>query len=87
MFLIVLTVSSAFNFYSVYLNELYPTQVRIIGIGFTKSWGSMTSMASAQIISACLSSGFKIMLLFAILASICIFLSYLLPETHGKRPP
>jgi hypothetical protein len=79
VFFIELTVSNAFNFYAVYLNELYPTQIRIIGVGFIKTFGSLTIMTSSQIINACLNSGFKIMLLFAILAAFSIFLSYILP--------
>ena len=44
-------------------------------------------MVSSFIIDACLDSGFPIMLLFAILAAVSVILSWLLPETHGKRPP
>jgi hypothetical protein len=71
----------------VYLNELYPTQVRLIGIGFIKTFGSITAMVSSQIINLCLNTGFKIMALFAILASISVIIYYLLPETHGSKPP
>jgi len=87
IFFIELTVSNAFNFYAVYLNELYPTQIRIVGIGFIKVFGSITAMVSSQIINACINSGFKIMLLFALLAIISMIIYYLLPETKGKRPP
>ena len=79
MFLVVLVVSSAFTFYAVYLNELFPTQVRIVGIGFIKSWGALTGMASSEIISACFNSGFKIMILFAILAGISMIITWALP--------
>ena len=79
MFLVVLVVSSAFTFYAVYLNELFPTQVRIVGIGFIKSFGAMTDMASSEIISACFDSGFKIMILFAILAGVSMIISWALP--------
>ena len=87
LFFIELTVSNAFNNYAVYLNELYPTQIRIVGIAFIKMFGAITTMVSSQIIHACISSGFKIMILFTILAGVSIVLYYLLPETHGKRPP
>lgn len=87
LFFIELTVSNAFNNYAVYLNELYPTQIRIVGIAFIKMFGAITTMVSSQIIHACISSGFKIMILFTILAAISIVLYYILPETHGKRPP
>lgn len=87
VFIIQLVVGNAFNFYGIYLNELFPTQVRVIGLNFIKTWGSLTSMVSSQIINACFNSGFPIMLVFAILAAISIGLSYILPESHGKRPP
>jgi hypothetical protein len=79
VFLIELTVSNAFNFYAVYLNELYPTQVRLIAVGFIKCFGSSTAMISSQIINGCLKSGFKIMLLFSILGAVTVFLYWLLP--------
>ena len=79
LFLIELTVSNAFNNYVVFLNELYPTQIRIVGIAFIKMFGAMTTMVSAQIIHACISSGFKIMILFCILAAISMGLYYILP--------
>ena len=79
LFLIELTISNAFNNYAVYLNELYPTQIRLVGIAFVKMFGAITTMVSSQIIHACISSGFRIMILFTILAGISIFLYYLLP--------
>ena len=47
----------------------------------------MTFMMSSFIINACINSGFKIMLLFAILAAISAILCFMLPQTYGKRPP
>ena len=79
IFLIQLTVTNAFNTYAVYLNELYPTQIRVIAIGFVKMFGAVTTMLSEVIVNACLNSGFKIMILFAILGAISVFLYYLLP--------
>ena len=46
IFLIQLTVTNAFNTYAVYLNELYPTQIRVIAIGFVKMFGAVTTMLS-----------------------------------------
>ena len=79
VFVIELTVSNSFNFYAVYLNELYLTQVRLIAVGFIKTFGSVTTIVSSQIINACLVSGFKIMILFAILAAISVALYLVLP--------
>ena len=74
-----MVVSNAFNFYSVYNNELYPAQVRIIALGFIKTFGSTTTMLSSQIINLCLNNNFKIMILFAILAAASVVFCYLLP--------
>ena len=87
VFFIELTVSNAFNIYAIYLNELFPTQVRIIGVGFVKTFGTIVLLFSSQIINACLNSGFKIMILFTALAVLSAYLSFVLPETHGMRPP
>ena len=59
----------------------------MIAVGFIKTFGSITTMISSQIINACINSGFKIMILFAVLAAISIALYLLLPETKGKQPP
>ena len=63
----------------VYINELMPTQVRIIGLAFIKFFGGVILMVESEIISACLDSGFKVMILFAILAGLCVVASYYLP--------
>ena len=87
VFFIEMVVTNAFNNYLVYLNELYPTQIRGVAMGFIKIFGAVTIMLSSRIVNACLNSGFKIMILFTILAVISVVLYYLLPETFGKRPP
>ena len=56
-------------------------------MGFIKIFGAITIMLSSRIVNACLNNGFKIMILFTILAVISVILYYLLPETFGKRPP
>ena len=42
-------------------------------------------MAAPQIISVCLNSGFKIMILFSIAAGVSVVFYSKLPETFGKR--
>ena len=79
-------VIAEFNFFLVYINELFPTQVRIIGIGFIKIFGGLSQTLAAPLISVCLSSGFKIMIVFGVLALICTFCTWLIPETFGKMP-
>ena len=74
-----MVVSNAFNFYSVYNNELYPTQIRIIGLGFLKTFGSTTTMVSSQILNFFINNDYKIMILFSVLAGVNIVFCYFLP--------
>ena len=87
VFIISLAIASEYNFFVVYINELYPAQVRIIGVGFIKSFGGGALMFSSLIIQLCLDTGFKIMILFTILAAIAIYISYILPESFQIAPP
>ena len=75
-----------FNFFLVYVNELFPTQVRIIGIGFIKIFGGLSQTLAPQLISICLSSGFRVMAVLATLAAISSVCACFLPETFGKMP-
>ena len=86
IFLIEFLITAEFNIFVVYMNELYPTPVRLIGIGFVESFGGVTLMFAAQIISAFRSGGVKIMILFAGLALLGLGCSWVLPETKGKVP-
>ena len=86
VFLNQLVVIGEFNLFLVYINELYPTQVRIIGIGFIKIFGGLSQTLAALLISLCLNTGFRIMIIFSILAGVCVICSRLLPETFGKMP-
>ena len=86
IFAIEFAISNEFNFYIVYLNEAFPTQIRIIAIGFIKTFGTITVMLTPALITACANSGFPIMLIFGIMAGISVWCSYVLPETYGKRP-
>ena len=86
IFVIEFAISNEFNFYCVYLNEVLPTQVRIIGIGFIKTFGAAMVMSTPAIINWCISSGFPLMIIFGVLAGFSAWCSFILPETLGKRP-
>jgi hypothetical protein len=86
IFIIEFAISNEFNFYLVYLNESLPTQVRIIAIGFIKTFGAITTMSTPGILHMCLNSGFPIMLLFGLMAGLSVVCSWALPETYGRRP-
>jgi len=72
------SITAEFNYFLVYINELFPTQVRIIGIGLVKTFGGTSQTLSALLISLCKATGFKIMIIFSALAALCVFCSYLL---------
>ena len=86
VFLNQFVVVAEFNFFLVYINELYPTQVRIIGIGFIKIFGGLSQTLAALLISLCLRNNFRIMIIFSTLAGVCVVCSRFLPETFGKMP-
>jgi MFS transporter, OCT family, solute carrier family 22 (organic cation transporter), member 4/5 len=75
-----------FNVFLVYVNELFPTPVRIVGIGFMKIFGGLSQTLAAPLISVCLEGHFKIMIIFAALAVFSARCAYGLPETFGKMP-
>ena len=60
--------------------------MRIIGIGFIKTFGAGMVMSTPAIITWCVTSGFPLMLLFGALAGLSAWCSYILPESLGKRP-
>lgn len=47
VFLIEFAITNEFNFFVLYINELYPTQVRIIALGFIKIFGGVILMLEA----------------------------------------
>lgn len=53
VFVIGFAITNEFNFFVVYLNELIPTQIRIIAMAFVKTFGGIVLMVESEIISAC----------------------------------
>lgn len=62
-----------------YYNELYPTQVRVLGTGLVSLMGGVMVTVAPQIIDLCISSEFPIMILFAILSGLSGLFSSRLP--------
>lgn len=69
------------------MNELYPTCVRLVGIGFVEVSGGVVLMLASQFISLCINNHFSIMIVFAILAGVGLLCSIGLPETKGRVIP
>lgn len=63
------------------MTELYPTQVRVIGISLITFAGAITLAVSQYIIDSCLRSGFNVMIVFSLFALASVIASFFLPET------
>lgn len=80
-------ISVEYTFFYVYFNELYPTQVRVLGTSLVSLMGGVMVTVAPEIIDACIEHGFPIMIIFSILSACSCFFSYKLPETFKKTPP
>ena len=72
-------ISLEYTVFYIYFNEVYPTQIRVLGTGLVSTMGGVMVTVAPEIIQACISGGFPIMILFAVLSGISIFLSSRLP--------
>jgi MFS transporter, putative metabolite:H+ symporter len=86
IFLFRFAISLEYTFFYVYFNELYPTQVRVIGTSMVSVMGGIMVTIAPEIIDGCIHSGFPIMILFAVLSALSAACSYKLPETLHKVP-
>jgi hypothetical protein len=86
IFLFRFAISLEYTFFYVYFNELYPTQIRVIGTSLVSVMGGIMVTIAPELIDGCISSGFPIMVLFAILSAFSAACSYKLPETLHKVP-
>lgn len=86
IFLFRFAISLEYTFFYVYFNELYPTQIRVIGTSMVSVMGGIMVTVAPELIDGCISSGFPIMILFAILSAFSAACSYKLPETLHKVP-
>jgi hypothetical protein len=81
LFIITFCVSAEFTYFYIYVSELYPIQIRIIGISLINFTGAIAIALSQQIITSCLTSGFNVMIVFALFAIASVIASLFLPET------
>lgn len=86
-FFIRLAISAEYTFFFVYFNELYPTQVRVIGTSLVTLMGGAMVTVSPFLIDACLRSQLPIMALFALMSFLSVLGSCQLPETYQTPPP
>ena len=78
-FVISFVITVEYTFFFVYLIELYPTQVRVIGISVVTVVGGITISVSDLIITLSKNGNFSIMIIFCSLAAVSILVSICLP--------
>ena len=76
-----------FTIFYVYLNELFPTQVRVLGFALLMVTGGLSLTFVPLLLEVCLENGVSIMAIFALLSGFSAFLSKYLPETINVPPP
>ena len=79
-------ISIEFGCFMVFYNQMYPTQVRVLGtsLGAFVSGGLLTVIP--QILDLCVQAGFKVMIMFTALSILGIVCTIPLDETFGKPP-
>lgn len=86
-FIIGVVTAIEYSFFDVYLFELYPTQVRMLGTTFTFTTANLIMPSMGFIIDACSRNNFSVMYVICAAAIVAIVISYKLPETFGLTPP
>jgi hypothetical protein len=86
IFLFQLAISVEFTVFYVYENEIYPTQARVIGTSVVSLVGEGVVIFAEPILDLCFEEGIPVMIIFAVLAAICIGINIQLPETFRKVP-
>jgi hypothetical protein len=86
IFIFRFAVSLEYTFFYVYFNELYPTQIRVIGTSLVSVMGGVMVTIAPEIIDACIGSGFPVMILFTVLSALSAVCSRKLPETLHRVP-
>lgn len=79
IFIFRFAVTLEYTFFCVYLNELYPTQIRVIGTSLVELIGSLMVSSAPEILDGCLNSGFPVMILFSAFSILSIIFSKQLP--------
>ena len=78
IFLFRFAISIEYTYFYVYFNEMYPTQVRVLGTGLVSTMGGVMVTLAPIIIDSCINAGFPIMIIFAVLSGLSILVSKVL---------
>lgn len=79
VFLLQFAITKQYCIYYVYLNEVVPTQARMISVSLVGLTGGLASTSASGVIGICLDNGFPVMVVFAILSGVCILIVIYLP--------
>ena len=79
--------SITYNSFVLYMNELLPTQIRVIAIGVIYITGGIAILVIPSMINLCLRFNFPIMIVFTAFAVFSSLAYFRLPETFGQKPP
>ena len=82
-----LLITNEYTFFWVYLTELYPAQIRIIGVSFVTVMGGVAISVSDLLVTVAQNSGFSVMIIFSIFAFISFLASLKLKETIHEPSP
>ena len=81
IFIFRFAISVEYTTFYVYFNELFPTQVRVLGTGLVSMMAGVIITVAPTILQACINTKFPVMIIFAALSALSCGLSALLPET------
>ena len=63
----------------IYFNELYPTQVRVLGTSLVSSIGGIMAIIAPLLLEYCFQVGFPVMVIFTFMSVFCLYYSKQLP--------
>lgn len=79
IFIFRFAISVQYTFFYIYFNELYPTQIRVIGTSLVSVMGGIIVTLAPEIIDFFLQRSYPIMILFAVFSGLGVILSKMLP--------
>ena len=79
IFVITFSITTEWTFFLVYVTELYPTQLRVIGTSLVSMFSAINLAVASFIINGAITSGFSVMIVFSIFAAVSLVLSFFLP--------
>jgi hypothetical protein len=79
IFLFRFAITIEFTYFFVYFNELYPTQIRVMGTSVIALMSGVMMIVVPFAIDLCIEGGISIMIIFAAMSAVSMLLSAMLP--------